>query len=412
LIRRRLSAPEFDDLRLFLVLGGLAVFGSLSIDLYLPALPAIARGLETSASNVQLTLTMCVIGLGVGQLVIGAVSDAVGRRPPLVVGLGGFAVASLACGFAQDVWTLAGLRLLQGFMGGTGIVIATAVIRDRWEGARAARYYSRLFLAIGVAPVLAPLLGSLLLRVTSWRAIFFALAVVGVLLLLVAYRGLPETLPPERRHRGGLRETASVFRVVIHDPTFVAYATVLAATIGALFGYLAGAPFVVENVHHASPQLFGLIFGINAIGFTTSAQVNGFLVGRHSPQRILECAVVGLGVGAAGTLIVTLSGAFGLTGLLVPWFVTVASAGMIIPNTMALAMAPHGRSAGSVAALLGVAQMLVSAAVAPLTGVAGTHSAVPMAILVSVLGSVAVVAVFGLTRPASRLAPAPAVEAD
>src|SRR5438132_14409570 len=231
--------------RLFVLLGGLTAFGPLSIDMYLPGLPAIATDLGASESMIQLTLTACLIGLALGQVVAGPVSDALGRRRPLLVGVAGYAIASLLCALAPSAPALVGLRLLQGLTGAAGIVIARAIVRDMYSGSAAARYFSRLILIMGLAPILSPVLGGQVLRFTSWHGIFLALAVITALLWLGAARGLPETLPVERRRSGSLADTGRTFRRLAKGSLFVGYALSGGLGFGAMFAYIAGSPFVL-----------------------------------------------------------------------------------------------------------------------------------------------------------------------
>src|SRR6267143_177042 len=210
--------------RLFVLLGGLTAFGPLSIDMYLPALPAIGRDLAASESMIQLTLTACLIGLAIGQVIAGPLSDALGRRRPLLIGVAGYVIASLLCALAPAATILVALRLLQGLAGAAGIVIARAIVRDLYSGSAAARYFSRLILVMGLAPILAPVLGAQVLRVSTWRGIFLVLTIVTALLWLSAARGLPETLPAARRNAGSLAGTLNIFGQLIRDTPFIGYA--------------------------------------------------------------------------------------------------------------------------------------------------------------------------------------------
>src|SRR6267143_566798 len=233
--------------RLFVLLGGLTAFGPLSIDMYLPALPAIGRDLAASESMIQLTLTACLIGLAIGQVIAGPLSDALGRRRPLLIGVAGYVIASLLCALAPAATILVALRLLQGLAGAAGIVIARAIVRDLYSGSAAARYFSRLILVMGLAPILAPVLGAQLLRFTSWHGIFVVLAMITALLWLGAARGLPETLPPARRRIGSLSDTTQTFRRLAADTEFVGYAAAGGLAFGAMFAYIAVSPFVLKR---------------------------------------------------------------------------------------------------------------------------------------------------------------------
>src|SRR5947209_9697790 len=272
---------------LVFILGALSAFGPLSIDMYLPALPSLSRDFGTGASQAQLTLSACLLGLAMGQTIAGPISDALGRRRPLLVGLTAYAIASLLCVVAPSVYVLIGLRFVQGCAGAAGIVIARAIVRDLHSGEALARFFSLLMLVNGLAPILAPLFGGLLLRFTSWRGVFIALTVIGALLLLAAATGLGETLPPERRQIGGVRATIMTFRQLLASRSFVGYALSCGLAFAAMFAYISGPPFVLQHIYGLSPQLFSVMFGVNALGLMIVGQVNGRLVGRVPLTRLL-----------------------------------------------------------------------------------------------------------------------------
>ena len=375
---------------MFVLLGGLTAFGPLSIDMYLPGLPAIARDLSASESVIQLTLTACLIGLALGQVVAGPVSDALGRRRPLLVGVAGYAIASLLCALAPSAPALVGLRLLQGLTGAAGIVIARAIVRDMYSGSAAARYFSRLILIMGLAPILAPVLGGQVLRFTSWHGIFVVLAGISLLLLVGAAAGLPETLPVARRREGSLVDTGRTFRRLAKDSLFVGYALSGGLAFGAMFAYIAGSPFVLQGIYHVSPQTFGLIFGANALGFVITSQVNGSLVSRVPPERLLLGGLIVGATGGLSLLAVVAIGGLGLGAVVPPLFVLVSSIGFVVPNAIALALSRHPEAAGTGSALLGLIQSGVGAIGAPLVGIAGNSSALPMATVIAVSGTGAI----------------------
>ena len=380
--------------RLVLILGGLSAFAPLSIDMYLPALPSMARALHTSPSAAQLSLTACLIGLAAGQLLAGPLSDARGRRGPLQSGVAVYAAASVLCIIAPSIWILLALRLLQGFAGAAGIVIARAIVRDLYDGDEMARFYALLLMVNGAAPVFAPILGGQLLRVTSWRGVFAVLALIGAVLVVAVMLWLPETLPAARRHHGGLRAVARDGARLVGDHEFTRYALASGLAFGAMFAYISGSPFVLEAKFGISPQLFSLLFAINGTGIICAGQASRLLVGRLSQRALLT---IGLTASASGGLLLVFAAltAAGLPLILPALFVLVASIGLILPNATALALAKHGSQAGSASAVVGVAQFAIGALAAPLVGVAGPHTDVPMAIVISVLGVSA-----WLSRPA------------
>jgi DHA1 family bicyclomycin/chloramphenicol resistance-like MFS transporter len=385
--------------RLIVVLGALSAFGPLSIDFYLPGLPRLTTDFGTGASAGQLTLTACLLGLAVGQLVIGPLSDRFGRRPPLLAGLVAYLAASLACAAAPDIWVLVALRLVQGLGGSAGIVVARSVVRDLVAGVAAARLYSILMMVIGVVPILAPILGGAFLHVTSWRGLFVILAVVDAGILVATARWLPETLSPERRRRVG---STTGFRELLGDRFFIAYAVVMGLAFASMFSYIAGSSFVLEDIHGVSPQTYGLLFGVNALGIVGASQLNRAVVGRVSPQRML---LAGVGAQAAAGVIllsIVLAGRLGLAGILPCLFVAVASMGLVIPNATALALTDYPHAAGSASALLGMLQFAFGAFAAPLVGVAGRETALPMALLMAAFG-VGALAVLGVTSSRLRI---------
>jgi MFS transporter, DHA1 family, multidrug resistance protein len=368
--------------QLVVILGALTAIGSLSIDMYLPALPALTRELGSTASQVQLTITACMLGLAVGQLVLGPLSDRFGRRPPLLAGMALFAGASALCALAPSVPVLIACRLLQGLAGGAGIVIARAVVRDLHGGAAAARTFSALMLVTGLAPILGPLFGSGMLEATSWRGIFIATAGVGAVLLVLCALGLRESLPAARRREGGISEAGRAFGALLGDRVFLGYALAVGMTSGAILAYVSGSTFVLQDLYGASPQLFGALFGLNACGLVTASQLNGRLVGRFGSRTLLRGGLLG-GLAAGLVLLVAVAGGLGLWAVVLGLFVLMSSVGFVMPNAMALALAEHPHIAGSGSALLGLFQFGVGAAAAPLVGLAGRGTALPMALAIA-----------------------------
>ncbi|TDC71904.1 Bcr/CflA family efflux MFS transporter [Actinomadura sp. GC306] len=384
---------------LIIVLGSLTAIGPLSIDLYLPALPALADDLSTGAMQTQLTLTACVAGLALGQAVAGPLSDSLGRRRPLLVGLAAYAVASLLCAASPTVETLIAMRMVQGAAGAAGIVIARAIVRDLYQGVAVARFFSMLMLVTGLAPILAPVVGGQLLRVLPWPGLFAVLSGTGVALFLAALLGLRETLPPERRATGGLRATAATFRELATDRMFAGYALTIGLAFGAMFTYISGSPFVLQDIYGMSPQTYGIAFGVNALGIVGASQIGGRLAGRVRLRRLLATGLGLLTAGGAGLVLAVLTGA-GLYGVLPALFLVTSGQGLILPNATALALSSGraSRVAGSASALLGVTQFTLGGAAAPLAGIAGPDTAVPMAVSIAALAVLACVVTATTTR--------------
>ncbi|MGY1709288.1 multidrug effflux MFS transporter [Geodermatophilus sp. SYSU D00758] len=390
---------------LALVLGAFVATGALTIDMYLPALPTIAADLRTSSAMVQLTLTGTLAGLALGQLVIGPLSDALGRRRPLLAGTALHVVASLLVLVAPDIVTLGVLRVLQGVGSAAGSVIAMAIVRDLFQGRAAATMLSRLFLVLGAAPVLAPTLGGELLRVTSWRGVFVVLSLYGLLLLVLGALAVPETLPPSRRATAGLAGTLRTYRGLLGDRVYVGLVLVASLTMAGLFTYVSGSSFVYQGQFGLDAQQFGLLFGAGAFFLIGATQLNPVLLRRWSPARILSVAVLAGAGSALVMLVLATTGTGGLPGVVVPLWGVLAATGLALPNAPALALAAHGEAAGAAAALLGAAQFGVGAAISPLVGVLGNDATAMAGVIVT--GLLLAIAVLGAVVRPWQLADAP-----
>ncbi|WP_306320885.1 MULTISPECIES: multidrug effflux MFS transporter [unclassified Streptomyces] len=387
------------------ILGGLTAVPPLSMDMYLPALPEVTGSLHSSAATAQLTLTACLTGMALGQLVVGPMSDKWGRRRPLIVGLLIYIVATAICAFAPNAALLIAFRLLQGLAGSAGIVIARAVVRDLYDGVAMARFFSSLMLISGIAPIVAPLIGGQVLRFTDWRGVFVVLTFIGIALTAVVWKFLPETLAPERRHGGGTVAALRTMRGLLADRVFLGYTLVGGFAFAALFAYVSASPFVIQEIYGASPQTFSLLFGLNSIGLIAVGQLNGkILVGRVNLDKVLGIGLT-LVVLAAGFLLLAATGVFGspeelgLAPIATGLFILMASMALTTPNTNALALMRTPHAAGSASALLGTASFLIGAIASPLVGIAGEHTAVPMALVQLASGLVAALAFVTLCRP-------------
>ncbi|MFH8441471.1 multidrug effflux MFS transporter [Streptomyces sp. NPDC018026] len=367
-----------------LILGSLTATPPLAMDMYLPALPEVTRSLGAPAATVQLTLTACLAGMALGQIVVGPMSDKWGRRRPLLAGLAVYVVATALCAVAPNVELLVAFRLVQGLAGAAGIVISRAVVRDLYDGVAMARFFSTLMLISGVAPVVAPLIGGQILRVTDWRGVFVVLVVVGVVLGVVVWARLPETLPVEERHAGGVGDTLRAMRGLLADRAFTGYMLAGGFAFASLFAYVAASPFVMQEIYGASAQTFSLLFGLNSIGLVVVGQINGkILVGRVRLDRVLGLGLVVV-IAAATVLLLMSLGVFGEVGLgpvAAALFVLMSAMGLSLPNTQALALMRVKKSAGSASALLGTSSFLIGAVASPLVGIAGEDTAVPMAVV-------------------------------
>ncbi|MFI6372149.1 multidrug effflux MFS transporter [Streptomyces sp. NPDC050546] len=384
------------------LLGSLTAVPPLAMDMYLPSLPEVTRSLHAPAATVQLTLTACLAGMALGQLVVGPMSDRWGRRRPLLAGLAVFVVATVLCALAPTVELLVAFRLAQGLAGAAAIVIARAVVRDLYDGMAMARFFSTLMLISGVAPIVAPLIGGQVLRVTDWRGVFVVLTVIGIAIGVLVWTKLPETLAPAERHSGGVGEALRAMRGLLADRSFAGYTLTGGFAFASLFAYISASPFVIQEIYGASPQTFSLLFGVNSVGLVLVGQINGkILVGRVSLDRVLGIGLT-IVITAATALLLMSTGVFGEVGLApvaAALFVLMSAMGITLPNTQALALMRTKHNAGSASALLGTSSFLIGAIASPLVGVAGEDTAVPMAVVQLAAALVAVACFVGMCRP-------------
>lgn len=382
-------------LTLILILGSLAALGPLSIDMYLPAFPDMSRSFDASASLIQLSLTACMLGMALGQLIVGPLSDVRGRKRPLMIALLAYLLVSLACAMAPTIEVLIALRFIQGAAGASGIVISRAIVRDLFEGPELTRFFAALSLVNGTAPILAPVIGGQLLRFGDWHFVFYLLAILSTLMLLAVALRLPETLPLERRVEGNLTTTLKTFGRLLTDRVFIGYAFAQAFVMGAMFAYISGSPFVLQNIYGASPQQFSFLFGLNGIGIILAAQIAGRLAGRVDSERLMRISLTVV-ASASILLFLALTLTDQLIFVMIPLFFVVSSVGLISTLGFTLAMQNYGATAGSASALLGLLPMLVGSLVSPLVGIMGEQSAVPMGLIIMTLDCLALVLYYGL----------------
>ncbi|MFC3735502.1 multidrug effflux MFS transporter [Paractinoplanes deccanensis] len=373
--------PSGRRFRIVLVLGFLTALGPLTIDMYLPALPTITDDFGATAAAVQLTLTGTLVGLAFGQLLVGPLSDAVGRRVPLLAGVGVHLVASLLCVIAPNLAILGSLRVLQGLGAAAASVVAMAIVRDLFSGFAAARLFSRLMLVVGVAPILAPTIGGQTLQFTSWRGVFVVLTLAAAAIMAATAIVLPETLPAGRRRNGGIAGTVRDYGRLFTDRVYVGLILVAGLAMAALFAYVSGSSYVLQDGFGLSEQQFAYVFAGGAVGLIGATQFNVRLLRRWTPQQILGGSLLaGLGFGLV-LLVLAVTEIGGLAGILIPLWLVLAMVGLAMPNAPALALSRHGEAAGTAAALLGAVQFGVGALAAPLVGILGV-GAVAMAVVV------------------------------
>lgn len=363
---------------LVLILGALTALGPLAIDMYLPALPWIARDVGVDLGAVQLTLSVFMVGIAVGQALYGPIVDRWGRRGPLLIGMVVFMIAAAGCASAQSMKSLLAWRLLMALGGSASMVIPRAVVRDFFDEKESARVYSLLMLILGVSPILAPTIGGQLLDHTGWRGIFWLLAAIGVACTVAIALWLPESLPRAARSPVGVGRALKTYGRLLADRRFLGPALASACTLGGIFAYLSGSSFVFIELFKLTPQQYAFVFGFNAAGLIAASQFNRWLLNRCTSWQVLSVAflinaivgVVLVGAGATG-----IGGLPLIVGLL---FVSLSCAGLIFPNVSALAMAPFGEIAGSTSALLGTVQFALGAIAGALVGLLHNGTALPM----------------------------------
>jgi DHA1 family bicyclomycin/chloramphenicol resistance-like MFS transporter len=345
--------------------------------MYLPAFPQIARDLAVRPGLVGLTLSLFLVGLAVGQLLCGPLADRLGRRAPLLAGCALFTATAVCCALGHSIQTLIAARFLMGVGGATGLAISRAVVRDCFDEAASARTYSMMMIVTGIAPIIAPALGSLMLTYFHWRAIFWILAAFGVASIAMVAGALPETLPPDRRVHGHLGDVARRYLAILTDARFLGFGLVLGFAYGLLFAYLAGSPLVFIEYFGVSPARYSLLFATNSIGLFVGGRLNHRLVTRHPARLILRRACAASAAAAALLVLLAITRVGGLPGFFATLFVTVATLGLIMPNATAAAMSPFATQAGTASALLGVLQYALGAASGALVGLASTHTPTP-----------------------------------
>ncbi|SEI02297.1 MFS transporter, DHA1 family, bicyclomycin/chloramphenicol resistance protein [Halobacillus karajensis] len=380
------------------LLGMLGILGPLNIDMYLPSFPGIASDLETNASLVQLSLTTCLIGLAVGQIVVGPISDSQGRKKPLLIFLSLFAVASLFCALAPNIIVLVIARFLQGFTASAGVVLSRAVVRDVFSGRELTKFFALLMVINATAPMIAPMTGGaiLLLPFATWETIFFFLSIVGVIIVLTVAGKLPETLPIEKRIPSSVKESILTIGRLLKDRSFIGYALTIGFVHGGSFAYVSGTPFVYQGIYNVSPQVFSVLFGINGLAIITGSFLVGRLGGIFHERSLLRSAVL-IAVSATGFLLVMTIIEGPLYSIVIPIFIYMTAMGMVLTSTFTLAMEHQGHRAGSASAVLGMLPLLFGAAVSPLVGLNET-TAVPMGAILFVTASIGATLFFTMTE--------------
>lgn len=383
---------------LVFILGSLAAFAPLSIDMYLPAFPRIAADFDVEVGRVQLTLSVFLVGVALGQALCGPITDRWGRRGPLLAGLGLFTLATVGCALAPSIGSLTLFRFVMALGGAAGMVISRTVVRDLFDERESAQVYSLLMLVMGVAPILAPVVGGQLLLISGWRSLFWVIAACSALCALAVFKLLPETLPASGRVRHGPRRILGTYAGLFRNRVFIGYVLAVSCASGVLFAYIAGSPAMFIGVHGVSEQAFGIFFGANAAGLILASQFNRVLLRRFTAQQILRTTYALNAVCVLLLLAQVMTGWGGFPAVVGLLGVSVALTGLIFPNGTALAMAPVGEVAGSASALMGTLQFAVGGVAASLVGALHDGTGRSMAGMIAVAGVTGWVILRSLTR--------------
>lgn len=387
-------------IQLAILLGSLGLLGPFTIDTYLPSFPTIVKDFHTTASLVQISLTACLLGLGAGQLFIGPLSDVKGRRKPLLLFLCLYLLASLTCSFSPNIYFLIVARFVQGFSAAGGLVVSRAVVRDLFSGKELTKFFTLIVLVGNLGPIVAPIAGGAILSFTKWNGVFIVLACIGAILIFMVSLKLPETLPPEKRVPSNLPQLMSNFGSLFKEREFMGYAFTQGFTTAGIFAYVSGVPFVYQNIYHVSPQQFSLLFGVNGLGLIIGSQLVGRLADRISERTFLKIGL-GISIAAGATLLIALLLKAPLIAVAIPIFFFVSSISIIGTTSFALAIESQGHIAGSASALLGLLPFVLGSLSAPLVGIAGSYTGVPMGVTIFGASLLAFLSYFILVRKRS-----------
>ncbi|PFG04509.1 multidrug effflux MFS transporter [Bacillus sp. es.034] len=387
-------------IQLALLLGSLAILGPFTIDTYLPSFPTIVNDFHTNASLVQISLTTCLLGLGLGQLIIGPMSDVHGRRKPLLIFLTLYFLSSVICAIAPNIYTLIVSRFIQGFAAAGGLVISRAIVRDLFSGRELTKFFASLMLVGNLGPIIAPITGGAILTFTSWKGVFIVLACIGMVFTLIVSLKLEESLPTEKRIPGNFKQVITNFGLLLKDREFAGYAFTQGFTTAGIFAYVSGISFVYQNIYGVSPQVFSFLFGVNGVGLIIGTQMVGRL-SDYIPEKTFLKIGLGLSNTAALLLLTALLLKAPILYVAIPIFFLVMSISIIGTSAFSLAMETKGHVAGSASALLGVLPFLLGSLTAPLVGVAGEYSALPMGIIILSASFLAFLSYFLFVRRAS-----------
>ncbi|MEH7494502.1 Bcr/CflA family multidrug efflux MFS transporter [Neobacillus niacini] len=391
-------------LQLGLLLGSLGLLGPFTIDTYLPSFPTIVKDYDTTASLVQVSLTTCLLGLGLGQLIIGPMSDVQGRRKPLRIFLFLYLIASIICAFAPNIYTFIGARFIQGFAAAGGLVISRAIVRDLYSGRELTKFFSLLMLVGNLGPIVAPIAGAIILAFTDWSGVFLVLSCIGIVLVLMVSWKLEETLPEEKRVPSDFLQVVKNFGSLFRDREFTGYAFTQGLIVAGIFAYVSGIPFVYQNIYGVSPQVFSLLFGVNGVALIIGSQLVGRLADYVSETTFLKIGLYMANIAGAVLLAALLLKA-PLIAVAIPIFLFIGSLAVISSTSFTLAMEKQGHIAGSASALLGLLPFVLGSLTSPLVGIAGEYSAIPMGVIMFATSFIALLIYFGVVRKGFKFQP-------
>jgi MFS transporter, DHA1 family, multidrug resistance protein len=387
-------------LQLALLLGSLSLLGPFTIDTYLPSFPTIVKEYGTTASLVQISLTTCLLGLGLGQLIIGPMSDVQGRKKPLRIFLIMYLITSVICAFAPTIYIFIVARFMQGFAAAGGLVISRAIVRDVYSGRELTKFFALLMLVGNLGPIVAPIAGGIILAFTNWSGVFLVLACIGIVLFLIVLWKLEETLPKENRVPSDISQIVSNFGSLLKDRQFTGYALTQGFMVAGIFAYVSGISFVYQNIYGVTPQVFSLLFGVNGIALIIGTQMVGRFAGVISERAFLKIGLLVANVSGFALLVALLVKA-PLIAVAVPIFFFVSSIGITGTTSFALAMETQGHIAGSASALLGLLPFVLGSLTAPLVGIGGEYTAIPMGVIMFSASLLAFLSYYGLVGKTS-----------
>ncbi|NWK84009.1 multidrug effflux MFS transporter [Staphylococcus sp. GSSP0090] len=379
------QAQHKQSLLFVIILGALTAIGALSIDMFLPGLPQIQSDFGTTTSNSQLTLSLFMIGLALGNLFVGPISDAIGRKTPLIVAMSIFTLASIGIIFVDNIWLMVALRFVQGFCGGAGAVISRAISSDLYSGKQLTKFLALLMLVNGVAPVIAPALGGVILSFATWRMVFVILTLFGISMVIGSLFKVPESLKVEERDSPQLGSIFKNFKQLLITPRFVLPMLIQGVTFIMLFSYISASPFITQSIYQMSAQQFSIMFAVIGISLIISSQLTGKMVDYINRQTLLRILTV---IQMIGVVVVTMT----LVMHLSMWLLFIGFVILVAPVTgvatlgFSIAMDERTGGNGSASSLLGLVQSLLGGLVSPLVGMMGEDSYIPYITIIVIAG--------------------------